>query len=528
MRERQTVQNLVDDGSVAKTLRRDSSARHAIAALQTLLHWLGFDEQLEWLSWGADGAYGGATVAAVAEFARRNGSTAKGERVTAVLAAKILARYDSLEELKQLAEDVAKSGTVSAPSARRVEKHYRTGGSDRIRIASLQTLLNDLGYGEELKWAKFGADGGYGGATRAAVRAFAAKEGLDGDGTSLTLAQAQRIVAKLGPHYGDRWHDLDHGSAPAPGSLSIKSVVGRNNRQFLEVSDGFRRKRFQKFRRGLFTTGNQKPMAFVQEHPDKLRGLGVSQSEINVMIAVAENEGNLDAINTWDNAFLSCGLFQWTIGTGSDRGELPALCARVKLEDRDLFDKYCGQHGLDVADVMPRDWETSKVGPVTGRFTVMGQVIKSAVQKEMLRQAPWAFYFWRSGQDPDIQAMEIKHALRRLEQFYSTDDYKVGDHQVSDLVTSEYGVGLILDNHVNRPAYVGPCLAKALDQTGLPDPSGWGTDEERRLIDAYLKIRVTHGRFPMTDAEKRARVTKRYVDRGVISDRRGSFKRGKA
>ena len=45
------------------------------------------------------------------------------------------------------------------------------------------------------------------------------------------------------------------------------------------------------------------------------------------------------------------------------------------------------------------------------------------------------------------------------------------------------------------------------------------------LIDAYLKIRVTYGKSPMTDAEKRARVTKKYLTDGIISDRRGSFKR---
>ena len=122
--------------------------------------------------------------------------------------------------------------------------------------------------------------------------------------------------------------------------------------------------------------------------------------------------------------------------------------------------------------------------------------------------------------------MEIKHALSRLDQFYSTERYKVGNkHRVSDLVTSEYGVGLILDNHVNRPAYVKTCLAKALEETRLRNPKGWGTEEERKLIDAYLKIRVTYGKSPMTDAEKRARVTKKYLTNGIISDCRGSFKR---
>jgi hypothetical protein len=110
-----------------------------------------------------------------------------------------------------------------------------------------------------------------------------------------------------------------------------------------------------------------------------------------------------------------------------------------------------------------------------------------------------------------------------LDQFYSSEHYRVSDqYKVSDLITSEYGVGLILDQHVNRPAHVRTTLAKALVQTGLDQPNNWGTEEERRLIDSYLKIRT---RTSMTDPQKRARVTKKYLTRGIISDKRGSFKR---
>jgi peptidoglycan hydrolase-like protein with peptidoglycan-binding domain len=89
MTERDTLQKLIDEGAVATTLRRGSGARHAIAALQTLLHWLGFDRKLKWQKYGADGDYGGATVAAVAEFAKRNGSTGNGQRLNKALAEKL-------------------------------------------------------------------------------------------------------------------------------------------------------------------------------------------------------------------------------------------------------------------------------------------------------------------------------------------------------------------------------------------------------------------------------------------------------
>ena len=511
MAERDTLQKLIDVGTVATTLGKGSSARHAIAALQTLLHWLGFDRQLKWEKYGADGDYGSATTAAVAEFARRNGSAASGEGVTKSLAGSILERYDSLEELKQVAADVEKEA---------IEKVYRTGGTDRIRIAALQTLLCDLGYGRQLNWDRFGADGDYGRSTTAAVAAFGRREGMATDGTVLPLALAARLVEQLAECYGDSWDEPSHTATPVAGSLSVESVLGRNNRQYLRVSDGDRDVRFAKFRLGLFTPGTNKPAGFVESHANELRAIGVTQSEINVMIAVAENEGNLDAINTWDNAFLSFGIFQWTAGPGSGKGELPALLARIKNEDPDLFDRYCGQHGLDVAAVTP--------GQDLGYFSLRGQTIRTAAAKEQLRQVAWAFYFWRAGQDPQVQAMQIKHALSRLDRFYSSRDCLVDDkYLISDLVTSEYGVGLVLDQHVNRPAHLAGCLSRALARTRLTDPGRWGTDDERELIDAYLDIRVSYGSTPMTDAAKRARITKKYVANGTISDRRGSFKRSR-
>ena len=512
MTERDTLQKLVDSGTVATALRQGSSARHAITALQTILHWLGFDKELNWKKYGADGDYGRATTSTVAAFAKRNGSTAIGKRIPAPLAEKIIARFDMLDELKQLAEDV---------DGKSVEKHYKRGSADKMRVTVLQELLHELGYTAELNWARFGADGDYGRSTAAAVAAYGRQQGIAVDGNNLSLQLAKNIIAELSPFYGPGWHTSVHIPTPAPGSLSIKSVVGKKNRQFVEVSDGRQTKRFGKYRKGLFTSGNQKPADFVTTQADKLRAANMTASEINVMIAVAENEGNLDAINTWDNAFLSFGLFQWTAGQGNAKGELPALLARIKDETPDLFEQYFGQHGLDVVDVA--------AGLIHGCFSLHGAKIKTAAAKDQLRQAPWAFRFWLAGQDPAVQAIEIKHALNRLDQFYTSERYKVADtFFVSDLVTSEYGVGLILDNHVNRPAYVRRCLAKALEETRLSNPTAWGTEEEARLIASYLKVRTAYGNSPMTDAEKRARVTKKYLTKGTISDSRGSFKRSRA
>ena len=62
-----------------------------------------------------------------------------------------------------------------------------------------------------------------------------------------------------------------------------------------------------------------------------------------------------------------------------------------------------------------------------------------------------------------------------------------------------------------------------MGETDLRPPDTWGDEEERNLVESYLRIRSTYGRWPMTDADKRAEVTRSYLTRGIISDRRGSF-----
>ncbi len=271
--------------------------------------------------------------------------------------------------------------------------------------------------------------------------------------------------------------------------------------------------RFTKFRKGVFYVGKQKAIDAINANKASLQGVGLTDSAINVMIAVSENEGNLDAINTWDNSFMTFGMFQWTIGARQDPGELAALLAKIKNADPEVFQTYYGQYGLDI----------QLVNNISGYMILEGQKLASPADKERLRTIEWSYYFWKSGQDPQVQVIQILHALSRLSVFYRSDSYKPNGFYINQLITSEYGIGLLLDNHVNRPGYVRPCLEQAMEQTQLLDPENWGTPEEMQLIEAYLKVRATYGRSPMTDADKRAAVTKKYLDNGTISAERGSF-----
>ncbi len=503
MLPRETIKQLIREKKVGNALRRRSSNRDAVRALQTVLYELGFGEALNWHKYGADGDYGSSTSWAVREFAQRNNQRGTGETVTPAIAKRLVDRHDILDDLRHL-HNAAEEGNV--------EQWYYRGSPHSTAVVVLQTLLNELGFGTEMNWVKYGADGKYGGGTTRALKAFARQEAIRSDGRQLTLELANRILDRLTGYYGDDWvKDVKPPRKPTK-KISVREAI-EGGKSRIYVALGANQVRFTRFRKGIYFSGNQKPIDYISANRSSLNEFGLTDSAINVMAAVSENEGNLDAVNTWDNSFMTFGMFQWTAGARSDPGELPALLQKIKDADQPTFKKFFGRHGLDVVNA----------DGITGFFTLDGHELVTGSQKERLRTNEWAFYFWLAGQDPLVQSIEIQHALSRINTFYRTRSYRVKGFFIADLVTSEYGVGLLLDNHVNRPGYIKPCLEKAMDQTGLQSPQNWGTAAERKLVNAYLKIRETHGRSPMTHAARRAAVTKKYMDSGIISDERGSF-----
>ena len=268
-------------------------------------------------------------------------------------------------------------------------------------------------------------------------------------------------------------------------------------------------------RKGLYRVGLQEPETFIGNHRERLLEVNLTDSEMNVILATSENERNLDAVNTWDHQFISFGMFQWTAGGPGKPGELPALIKIVKERYPDDFQHYWGQFGLDVVDVDKK----------TGWFSYRGKKLTSAADKAMLREHIWAYRFARAGADLEVQAAQILHAINRINKFYFVKSSKLAGYALVDLITSEYGVALLLDNHVNRPGYIRGCVAAALERSNLTaaEMVRGGDDEEQLLIKNYLDIRQTYGKRPMTDAKQRAAVTRGYVVDGIISDGRGSF-----
>jgi hypothetical protein len=195
---------------------------------------------------------------------------------------------------------------------------------------------------------------------------------------------------------------------------------------------------------------------------------------------------------------------------------LAALLKKIKIQAPQAFQEYFGQYGIDVH---------SSTGTTYGFLEFRGNKVVATEDKDLFRPAHRAFRFWLAGQDKRVKAVEVEHALSRLMNFYWKPEIGVKRYTLAQIITSQYGVALLLDNHVNRPGYVLPCVKQAMQETGLTgDPLLWDGKDERRLIDAYLRIREVYGSSPMTDARGRASRTKRYLDQGIISAERNSFR----
>jgi hypothetical protein len=272
----------------------------------------------------------------------------------------------------------------------------------------------------------------------------------------------------------------------------------------------------KRFRLGVFTSGSTSIAQFVQSHRASFPG--IAPSLLRVLEAVSANEGNLEAVNTWDDSFMTFGIFQWTAGRDGGRGELGALLDRLAREHANVFTELFGRHGLSIQGVTAAPGTTP-----TGTLALDGKPLDTPAKKERLRTLEWAYRFWLAGHHEAVRVVQIEQAMDRLGIFYRSAKHRIAGRPIADYVTSEAGVALLLDQHLNRPGHVPKTLAAAVAQ--LPEklaakPARWKDQHERDLIERYLTLRAA---TTMTDSDKRAQVVLDAVSRGVISDRRGSF-----
>ena len=300
-------------------------------------------------------------------------------------------------------------------------------------------------------------------------------------GAAKTGWVSAQFIAPLGPPPAD--------DPTRPVTVAGAKAIGPDGRSFASAHGP-----------GFVTFGMTTLARWLADDPSDL---ALSPSVIRVVQAVSHNEGKLEAVNSYDNSFLSFGMFQWTAGAADHVGELAGLLDLIGRRSTAVFQDCFGRYGLGVAG---------------GFLTLSGAPLKAAADKEQLRAAEWAYRFWRAGQDATVRACELELAAARIPGFLRL---AVSGHSVGDWLSSEYGVALVLDEHVNRPGHVPGTLRTAIQEMGQgADPANWADDEEAALIERYIAARNATS---MTDPAQRAIAIGDCVHAGELSDHRGSF-----
>jgi len=268
---------------------------------------------------------------------------------------------------------------------------------------------------------------------------------------------------------------------------------------------------------GLYRLGIFKLRDFITYGAGLLQQVQLSPSEIKVMQVTAANEGSLDAINTWDNQYLSFGIFQWTLGSAGQQGELPALLFTLKRRYPSEFQYYFGQFGLDA----------SSLDGITGWLSLNGTRLVSETDKNLMRQPIWALRFAIAGMDALVQSVQVLQAISRLDRFYFSPSQALQGFALSQLLSSEYAVALLLDQHVNRPSHVIGCVADAIVRSGLTPSkiSQSSADNEALIIQNYLTLRETYGGVnAMTKSRERANLIRQEITKSNLATQKFSFR----
>lgn len=206
MEEITHLEAALSEGDISKVLFAGSKSKALITDLQRVLFELGFKKELQFDKFQADGDYGQATTDAVTAFATKNNVPSDGKSVSVKLAKLILQRHNFLPSMYLL-------WSISQSDLR--TKKFISKGT-KTSITAVQTLLNELGFGDILNFAKFGADGMYGDNTRNAFIAYAKKNGItDADGDLLTRPLIDLLLKDINKFYGGNWSDQAANNLPS-------------------------------------------------------------------------------------------------------------------------------------------------------------------------------------------------------------------------------------------------------------------------------------------------------------------------
>jgi hypothetical protein len=233
----------------------------------------------------------------------------------------------------------------------------------------------------------------------------------------------------------------------------------------------------------------------------------VTSDEKAILIAMSENEGNMDAVQSYDSEVITAGAMQKTVKNEDGlegKGELSTQFAKFRDSYPDLYESYAKNCGWTVDGS-----GSSAIIYYSDSVLTQGNRTTSTELKTLLRQGcSESTYGTKVHNKPlaallkilvlpeylDIQVLDFIERLHIAENNVVTSDGK----KIKDFVKTNFGRAVVLDHSVNRPSFVAPDFTKAIENFHIHnptislDPQTWGRDStshENKLLDEYKLTR---------------------------------------
>jgi len=183
--------------------------------------------------------------------------------------------------------------------------------------------------------------------------------------------------------------------------------------------------------------------------------LGVNAELAEALRYVSRNEGNFDAINTYDKAIFSYGFIQFA-GNG---GGLPMLLAHIKNKSPRLFQDFFETYGINVDYVLHQGAVQSPKIQVANPYDKGGKYWLEGLEAEMALRENKQLYgvFIRAGYHLPLITLQIDAAIRNyvLPALRIKLDVRFGTTQISNilitqLISSPLGLAILMDMVINR------------------------------------------------------------------------------
>jgi hypothetical protein len=242
---------------------------------------------------------------------------------------------------------------------------------------------------------------------------------------------------------------------------------------------------------------------------DKLIAQGkITVAEKKILIAMSENEGNLDALHSYDSEVVTAGAMQKTVKDEIDfegEGELSRQLAKFRDLHPDLYESHVEYCGWSVEGS-----GASAVIYYRDKVLTLGNRITSKGLKTLLRQGCNKNTYGKEVYNkplaallkvlllPEYLDLQVLDFIDRLHEAETEVVLSTGNKKIKDFVKSDFGRAVVLDHSVNRPKRVVRDFKQAIENfyTHHPtislDPKTWMGEHasyETMLLEEYKLTR---------------------------------------